>query len=304
MTRLALCALLLLTGCASTTGRTTLEGDLAAEARVGAILDALHHAAATGDEETYFSLFTPEAIFLGTDATERWTLPAFRDFALPYFQRDSAWTYTPRDRSITLLPGGEHAFFDELLDQEKYGVCRGSGTLRRVDGKWRIAQYHLTIPLPNAMAGSVTQWIQDQQAGTRWVFVVRHAEKGEGRDPSLAAAGRARAERLALFLGDCDISACFASEYRRTIETVTPIATARGLSVTEISARDLSALVDALDTLPGGSVAVVAGHSNTVPLLIERLGIDEQITLGESDYGALFAIRRAPSGPELLRLQF
>ena len=34
MTRLALCALLLLTGCASTTGRTTLEGDLAAEARV------------------------------------------------------------------------------------------------------------------------------------------------------------------------------------------------------------------------------------------------------------------------------
>ena len=60
-----------------------------------------------------------------------------------------------------------------------------------------------------------------------------------------------------------------------------------------------------------GPVALAAGMSLsfvTLGMLVSTLGyslgIDEQITLGESDYGALFAIRRAPSGPELLRLQF
>lgn len=280
------------------------ERDEGPTARIEAVLDSLHRAAAEGDEETYFGLFTPEAIFLGTDAGERWTIEEFRAFALPYFERDSAWTYTPTQRHVTLLPDGRAAFFDELLDQEKYGVCRGSGLLRLIDGEWRIAQYHLTFPIPNEVAGQVTRWIRDPAAGTRWIFVVRHAEKNTGEDPSLSVTGLARAKRLALILEDAPIRACFASEYRRTVETARPVSRQSEVPVTGLPARDLDTLTARLLETPTGGAALVVGHSNTVPAILARLGIEEEVVIEEGEYGALFLVQLSPLGPELLRLRF
>ena len=301
-----LIAAVLLTGCASGDKQSMASLDtFTAAARIEVVLNTLHQAAATADEEIYFSLFTPEAIFLGTDATERWTIDEFRAFALPYFDGESAWTYEPVDRNVTLLPGDRTAFFDEILSQEKYGECRGSGVLRKIGSEWRIAQYHLTFPIPNEIAAPITQFIQDRRAGTRWVFVLRHAEKGgEGKDPQLSPAGRARAQRLALVLGDLPVTHTFASEYQRTIETVTPLATAAELEVTSVPARQLADLMTTLDELPAGSIAVVAGHSNTVPMILERLGVSDAPKLGEKDFGDLFGVRRSPGGIELIRLQF
>jgi hypothetical protein len=34
----------------------------------------------------------------------------------------------------------------------RLGRCRGTGVLRRVGGVWKIEQYHLAIPIPNALA--------------------------------------------------------------------------------------------------------------------------------------------------------
>jgi len=299
---------LLLAGVAGCAGGETREIEStvsAGAAGAEGTLDALHRAAAVGDEETYFALFAPEAVFLGTDATERWSLAEFRAYALPYFERESAWTYRPRVRHITPLPGGETAFFDELLDHDRYGECRGTGVLRRIDGKWRVSQYHLTFPIPNAVAEEVTAHIRGSAAGERWVFVVRHAEKeAEGDDPPLSAAGRARAERLAMILADVRLAACLATEYRRTRETVEPAARTAGVAVESIAARDLPALLVRLESLPEGSAALVAGHSNTVPALLAALGAPEAITIGEGSFGELFALRRAPGGAELLRLRY
>ncbi len=55
--------------------------------------------------------------------------------------------------------------FDEVLDSESYGECRGSGVLRRIDGNWRIVQYNLTIPLPNEIAAEVVERIRTLQDG-------------------------------------------------------------------------------------------------------------------------------------------
>ncbi len=44
-------------------------------------LDALHAAASKPDEARYFALFAPGAVFIGTDATERWTIEEFRSYA-------------------------------------------------------------------------------------------------------------------------------------------------------------------------------------------------------------------------------
>ena len=136
-------------------------------ASVAETLDAFHAAAAAADEQGYLGLFAPEGIFLGTAAGERWTVDAFRTFVHPYFSKGTGWRYTPRPggRHINLNTDGSLAWFDEVLDNAKYGECRGTGALRIVDGKWRIVQYNLMIPIPNEIAPKVVEMIRAAGAG-------------------------------------------------------------------------------------------------------------------------------------------
>lgn len=127
---------------------------------INAMLDGWHAAAAKADEAQYFGAMAPEFVFLGTDATERWELAAFRDFAHPYFAKGKAWTFVPRDRHVVLSPQGDVAWFDEKVDSASYGECRGSGVVRRIEGSWKIAHYNLTIPIPNALAKEVVAMIR------------------------------------------------------------------------------------------------------------------------------------------------
>jgi ketosteroid isomerase-like protein len=129
-------------------------------AAVTAVLDRLHRAAAEADGAAYFALFTGDAVFLGTDVTERWTLPEFRAFAEPYFADGRGWTYTASERHVDVAPGGDTAWFDEVLWNDRYGTCRGTGVLIRTSDGWRIAQYHLTIPIPNELAAELTTRIK------------------------------------------------------------------------------------------------------------------------------------------------
>lgn len=131
---------------------------------VDAALDDFHDAAARGDAERYFAAFAPEGVFLGTDRSERWTVEAFKAFALPYFKTGSAWIFVPQSRHVAVAPGGEFAWFDEELGSQSYGFCRGSGALRRIDGKWRFTQYHLTIPIPNDLAKDTVARIREFEA--------------------------------------------------------------------------------------------------------------------------------------------
>lgn len=121
-------------------------------AAASAVLDGFHAAAARADEEAYFGLLAPNAVFIGTDATERWDKAAFRAFAHPYFAAGTGWTYTPRNRHVGFSRDGKVAWFDELLDNANYGECRGSGVLEKGDGGWKIVQYNLSVPMPNDIA--------------------------------------------------------------------------------------------------------------------------------------------------------
>ena len=135
---------------------------------VNAVLDDFHDAAAKADFERYFGHFAPEGVFLGTDATERWTLGAFKAFARPHFDSGKGWAYRSTQRTVTLAPvvalGAEVAWFDELLANDKLGVTRGSGVLRKVDGVWKVCQYNLSIPIPNDLADETAKRIADAAA--------------------------------------------------------------------------------------------------------------------------------------------
>lgn len=126
-------------------------------------LDALHQAASAADGATYFNLFKPDAVYRGTDVTELWTLDEFRAFAEPYFAQGRGWTYVPRERHISIAQTDCAcvAWFDEILDSQSYGTSRGTGVLvRGEDGRWRIAYYALTFPIPNALARDMTARIR------------------------------------------------------------------------------------------------------------------------------------------------
>lgn len=132
------------------------------EAEAAATLDRMHAAASAADGAVYFAQFTPDARFIGTDATERWSLADFRAYAEPYFAQGRGWTYTPRDRVMTLAPLDCRCvvWFDELLDNASYGETRGSGVLRLTADGWKIEQYVLSIPVPNERASAVVALIR------------------------------------------------------------------------------------------------------------------------------------------------
>ena len=137
-----------------------------AEAEVDAVLDALHRLADEGDFEAYFDLYTPDAIFMGTDATERWTIEDFQGYARPAFADGNGWTYHPTERHVYLGPGGRTAWFDERLQNENFGETRGTGVLvLGDDGRWRIKQYNLTIPIPNDLAREFVARIREAGGG-------------------------------------------------------------------------------------------------------------------------------------------
>ena len=134
------------------------------EAEVAAVLDRLNAASSAADGPAYFALFTPDARFIGTDATEHWTMDQFRAFAEPYFARGRAWSYPATARTITLAPIECRciAWFEEKLVNDSYGVTRGSGVLRLTDGGWKIEQYVLSFAVPNDRADAVVAAIRGE----------------------------------------------------------------------------------------------------------------------------------------------
>lgn len=146
----------LLMGCSehvSSTEKTVIEQEIS---EIDSLLDAFHQAAAEANFDTYFSFYNEQAIFTGTDATERWNKAEFMAYAKPYFDRGKAWNFTAVQRHITVHESGKIAWFDELLNTQMK-VCRGSGVFIKLEGNWKIEQYILTMTVPNEVAGQVIQ---------------------------------------------------------------------------------------------------------------------------------------------------
>ena len=134
------------------------ESDPDAERAISRVLDDWHQSASVADGGRYLGHMAEDAVFLGTDATERWTKAAFRAFCEPYFAKGVGWTYTPRERHVFVE--GDVARFDEKLWNATYGECRGTGVLRKDGGEWKIVHYSLTFPVPNEVAADVVKLIR------------------------------------------------------------------------------------------------------------------------------------------------
>lgn len=127
------------------------------------MLDEFHAAAADADEERYVATLAADVVFLGTAPGERWASTAWREFVHSYFSRGKGWRYVASARSIAVAEGEQTAWFDETVDNEHYGACRGTGVLQRTSEGWKIQQYNLTLPVPDEIAPDIVARIREMR---------------------------------------------------------------------------------------------------------------------------------------------
>lgn len=143
------------------------------------------------------------------------------------------------------------------------------------------------------------------------VLLVRHAEKGLGADPDLTAAGHARARALVEVAANADVAAIYHTQLERTRQTAAPLAARLGVPMSEMTV--LSGEVEAhaaevakdILTHHEGQTVVVVGHSNTVPLIIEKLGAPAPPDIPETEYDHCYlVIKRKGRVGELLHSRY
>lgn len=149
-----------------------------------------------------------------------------------------------------------------------------------------------------AIAGcGLSRGARSDTASTTFI-VVRHAEKVDAsRDPDLSPAGHARAQALAEWLDGRGLVAIYATEFKRTGQTVAPTAAAHALPVTAyLAARPAAEFAAALKAAHPRGVVLIAGHSNTVPGIVAALCNCQTAAMADHEYDRLSSIHVDASG--------
>lgn len=123
---------------------------------INKLLDDFNTFAANADYKNYFDCFAEESTFIGTDATEVWNKKEFKDWAKPFFDKKTTWNFKSLKRNIYFSKDGNYAWFDEILDTQMK-ICRGSGVVEKISGKWKVKQYVLSVTVPNEVVDEVTK---------------------------------------------------------------------------------------------------------------------------------------------------
>lgn len=150
---------------------------------------------------------------------------------------------------------------------------------------------------------------QDNPTTPMTVILVRHAEKAvvppENKDPDISMEGEKRAAELAKMFGDAGIGAIFVSQYKRTQQTVKPLADKLGIAPTPIEAQKTPELIKQIRAQKAGQVVFVAGHNNTVPEVIAALGGPKLPIIPETQYDNLYILTVNSDGSaKLLKLKY
>ncbi|PYS98679.1 MAG: hypothetical protein DMF63_14920 [Acidobacteria bacterium] len=134
--------------------------------------------------------------------------------------------------------------------------------------------------------------VNSAAAQKKTIILVRHAEKVDAsQDPGLSVEGKARAETLAKIVKRYKPGAIYSTDFKRTRDTVAPMASRRKLQIQIYDPKKPGELVD---TIMKGKTKrfLIAGHSNTIPGLANLLGKKELFkNLDDSEYGAIYIVR-------------
>lgn len=131
-------------------------------------------------------------------------------------------------------------------------------------------------------------------AAPQIVYVTRHGEKAEGKDPDLTAPGQARARSVAHLLRKAGITQVFSSTTKRTQQTAQPLAAQLNVPVQSYDPSKPALVVEKIKTLKEATLLV--GHSNTVPELVKLLGGGTVAPIGDDEFDRLYQLVIEPDG--------
>ena len=140
------------------------------------------------------------------------------------------------------------------------------------------------------------------------VILIRHAEKNiepNNSDPDLSPAGQARAQELVRIFGDTGINAIYATQYKRTQQTVKPLADRLGLPVNQVNSKNTADLLAQIRAQHSGQIILLAGHNNTVPEIVAALGGPTYPIIPETEFDNLYIVTVYRTGKaKVVRLKY
>jgi len=140
------------------------------------------------------------------------------------------------------------------------------------------------------------------------VILIRHAEKNiepNNPDPDLSPAGQARAQELVRIFGDTGINAIYATQYKRTQQTVKPLADRLGLPVNQVNSKNTADLLAQIRAQHSGQIIFLAGHNNTVPEIVAALGGPTYPVIPETEFDNLYIVTVYRTGKaKVVRLKY
>ncbi len=125
------------------------------------------------------------------------------------------------------------------------------------------------------------------------VILVRHAEKKiepNNPDPDLTPEGLERAQEIAREFGEAGINAIYATQLKRTQQTVKPLSDRTSVPITIVEASKPDEIVKGIQTTNRGQTVFVAGHNNTVPAIVSSLTGETYPLIPESEYDNLYVV--------------
>ena len=144
------------------------------------------------------------------------------------------------------------------------------------------------------------------------IYIVRHSDPPSTLnldeildETPLSESGQQRAKMLAERLKDAGVTAIYATQARRTVETAEPLAKTLGLEIRVHSYEDTDGLIRLLRSENGKDRVLVVGHWSTIPEILKALGYPEEVKIERSAYDNLFVvIPRGEQAPFVLHLHY
>ena len=124
-------------------------------------------------------------------------------------------------------------------------------------------------------------------------YLIRHAEKvrtdQKNQDPHLDAKGMLRAQRWAKYFETIEIDKIYCTKYIRTEQTISKVAQQKKIS--PIIYDPNTVFSEAFLKETNNKSILIAGHSNTIPQLVNRLiGEEKYLDMEDSDNSTLFKV--------------
>jgi 2,3-bisphosphoglycerate-dependent phosphoglycerate mutase len=140
------------------------------------------------------------------------------------------------------------------------------------------------------------------------VILVRHAEKKlepNNPDPDLTPEGEQRAQEIARMFSGVGVNTIFATQYKRTQQTVKPLSDQTHVPVTLLDAKQTDELVKRIQTNLRGQTIFIAGHNNTVPAIASALSGENFPVIPDNEYDNVYIVTIYRFGKaRVLKLKF